>query len=213
MIRGHQDGWSQAKERRYQRMIDQHGRRWGADVEIKSGYPTGLIRPEFSAPFLPDQKYLTMNPEDMQDLQIDYERMLRDRREAHETYRREIARVCNVRGWDVPEDGAELPFQVTEIVGPPPEPVEPVLAAMQGNSYVLGLTTRVDPRLAHYFAPNVDELPDFTDQPDNSDVEEAHDPAATGGTRENLSRGKRGAERRGRRAVQQGAGQVTPEAA
>lgn len=198
--RGHTDGWSQANQRRYQEMTDDHGRKWGANIEIKTGDPTGLISPMFSAPLIPPQHYLRTVPKKPWAIKIDYEAWLTDTRDAHRAYMQRALQESAARQWPVPEPG-EYSAALTSIIGTPPHPLEPIIAAMQGNAYVLGLTNKVDARLVHFFESPVDRMLDFSDVPDYSDVEEEADPDAVGGSRERLSRGKRGATRVGREAA------------
>ena len=51
-------GRSQADERRGQDLWDQHGRKFHASIEKKSGYPTGPIQLLVDAPLAPDDQLL-----------------------------------------------------------------------------------------------------------------------------------------------------------
>jgi hypothetical protein len=56
-----------------------------------------------------------------------------------------------------------------QLIGNPPLPWEPVAAAMQGNSYILGLSDTVDPRLEPFVRKQTREerlmegIPNFAD--------------------------------------------------
>lgn len=194
---GHSDstgGGSQADLRRPQWMTDDHGRRWFADVEKRSGYPVGPIRPRFDAPWYPDQSALKIDPDDPSHIRIDYEALLAERQEAHALYHQRAVEEAASRQWPVPELGEPYRRELQLIIGKPPQPIEPVVAAMQGNKYILGLTTRVDPRLvefietpAHKHEQMLRALPDFRDE-ELMDLEEEVDPDAIGGRRVNPSR-------------------------
>jgi hypothetical protein len=77
------------------------------------------------------------------------------------------------REWDVPEQGEHYPFKLTQIVGLAPNPIEPIAAAMQGNSWILGLSDTVDPRLAKFVTQPTSEEALLADLPDFSDLDES----------------------------------------
>lgn len=195
---------SQAKKRRGQRLVDQHGRPWFAVIELKTGDPVGQIEPQFQAPLVPPQVYLRKSRDENRpnDLVIQYEAWIDEnltRREELNARAREISRKMFGTAYDPTKSFAP---DVLEALGEYPEPVEPIIAAYQGNSYVLGLTTVVDERVAQFFlakekptrAKLLDRY-DFRDEPGTLDpeaLEEELDPHATGGTR--VPRRKRSAE-------------------
>jgi len=181
-------GGSQADLRRPQTMVDQHGRKWFADIEKRSGYPVGPIRNRFDAPWLPDQAALRISPEEPNHIFIDYDWMLSQRQEAHRDYHARAVEESASRRWDVPKDGTTYSRELQLIVGKPPKPIEPIVAAMQGNKWILGLTTKVDERLTPFIETAtaareemLRSLPDFRDVDPYGDLEEAHDPDALGG--------------------------------
>jgi hypothetical protein len=175
------EGFSQAKQRRTGTIFrDQHNRRYHAVIELKTGHPTGMIEPQFQAPLMPEQKYLKVgtNPERPYDLRIDYEAWLADLRTAHreyETQARQLARKMYREKYNAQDFLTE---EVLDVIGPPPQHVEVVLAARQGNKYVLGLTDRVDIRLAAMLEedkPRFADIRTMEDEGDFSDVVEALD--------------------------------------
>jgi hypothetical protein len=187
-------GYSQADTRRFQKFWDQHGREWHGVVENKTGHACGALEPKFDAPWIPPQQYLVPVKDRLQDVRIDYETMLMEYEQAHADYYQRIVEEARARQWDVPEPGHPLPESLLAIVGERPNAIEPVLAAMQGNSWVLGLSTRVDPRLVEYVETRASRRqkarrgtlarPDFSDDSLEAllDLEEQVDPQATGGT-------------------------------
>jgi hypothetical protein len=197
---GHTDGgggWSQADLRRPQMLTDQHGRKWFADIETRSGYPVGPIRNRFDAPWLPDQAALRMTRDEPTRITIDYDWMLSQRQEAHADYHQRAVEEAASRQWPVPALGEPYRRELQMIVGKPPRPIEPIVAAMQGNKWILGLTTVVDERLTPFIEmPNaareemLRSLPDFRDKDLDpyGDLEEEVDPDAIGGRRVNPSR-------------------------
>ena len=154
-------------------------RKWSASIELRSGAPTGLISNDFSAPFLPDQKYLKVNPDNVTELFIDYAQMFNDRRRSNQDHHAKVRRWCRRKGVSIPKMG-DYNEDIEEACGRAPLPVEPVVAAFQGNPWVLGLCVGCgkascscicpqgyrphppDPRLVRFFERRVEELPDET---------------------------------------------------
>lgn len=177
-----QGGFSQANQRRNQRLTDQHGRRYFAIIEIRSGDPVGPIEPMFDAPLKVPQMYLRKSPDIDAPTQliIDYPRWIEDLTSARvewERRGRELSRKQFGSAYDPTKH--QFKQEILDILGPPPQPVEPVHAALQGNRWVLGFTRRVDARLAQFFdAPEERGLEidysryDFRDDVDAVDDEE-----------------------------------------
>jgi hypothetical protein len=155
--RGQRGGFSQASTRRGITLYDQHDREWTAMVDLKSGMPTGQIVPSFKAPFVPDQQYLGVNPDNTSELYIDYESMLRNRNARLEEYHQNAVKESRHRKLPAPERGNYTP-ELIQWAGNPPRPIEPIIAAMQGNVYILGpdyaeergVPYRVDERLERF---------------------------------------------------------------
>lgn len=139
--------FSQASLRRVVTMFDQHGRQWWASVEIRSGMPVGNIEPkEWSAPWLPDQQYLVVNPDDATQLFIDYRRMATDRKSSEDEYHAAALQLAGDKKWPMPALG-EYPREITDALGRPPRSRVLVIAAWQRNPWLLGQTETPDPRL------------------------------------------------------------------
>lgn len=177
-------GFSQRNQRRNGTIFrDQHDRRYHAVIELKTGHPCGPLEPQFTAPLMPPLNYMRvgMSAERPYDVVIDYARWIADlRSEANEWRARgeKLARLVHGEKYD-----ANAPFtrQVLEELGPPPQHVEPVIAARQGNKYVLGLTDRVDVRLYAMLQEDVATQttpaePDFSDVVESLDDEDGDDP-------------------------------------
>lgn len=163
-------GWSQANLRRPQYMTDQHGRRWFADVEIRSGYPIGPIRPRFDAPWHPDQSALKVDHNAPTEIRIDYDALLNERLEAHRDYHARAVEESASRRWPVPAEGETYSKELQLIVGKPPNPIEPIVAAMQENSWILGRSKKPDARLTKFIVTQeglrqqlFQSLPDLSD--------------------------------------------------
>lgn len=209
----------QANTRRPGTFYDDHtsqrfpkGRPWFSNIDKRSGAPVGLMRPKgWSAPWLPDPTSFKYSEDEPNRFTIDYESILNERLSDHAAYQTMKEAAAVARGWDptLPEKQAVL----EALVGKPPLPVEPIAAAMQGNSWMLGLTDRVDPRLEPFVRKEtrrqkmLKSLPDFSDslsaietqaaeveaEPTDwddeldklLDVEEQVDPQATGGKKVN----------------------------
>jgi hypothetical protein len=162
--------FSQAKQRRNQMFRDQHGRKYFASIEIKTGDPCGVIEHQFDAPLRVPAMYLekSRDPERPYDLHINYTRWKSDIRAAREEWERD-GRDKSRKAYGTAFDPSK-PFtpEILEQIGPAPQAVEPVIAAEQGNSWVLGLTTKIDPRLYDFFADEIEKTkpiaePDFRD--------------------------------------------------
>jgi hypothetical protein len=143
-------GFSQASTRRPITLYDQHGREWHASVGIKTGRPTGQIVQNFHAPWMPDQKYLKVNPENTSELFIDYDAMLNNRRVAHQEYHKLALDAARELKIDPPNRGEYNESIIKMVRSKPPKPVEPIIAAMQENQWILGFTAVVDPRLERF---------------------------------------------------------------
>jgi hypothetical protein len=167
--------WSQAHQRRGQRFTDQHGRQYFAPIEIKTGEPCGLLGALYSAPLPVPLMYLKRSKDSNRpyDLVIDYAQWLTDTRsELADWKKRATAAAVRRYGEDF-DPTAPWPADILELFPRPPIHEEPIIAARQGNSWVLGKTTKPDPRLAAFFAPEVTDPdyhlknePDFRDMPD-----------------------------------------------
>ena len=139
--------FSQASLRRTVTLWDQHGRQWWASVEQRSGMPVGMIEPkDFTAPWLPDQKYLVVNPDNASELFIDYRTAAVDRKTAENEYHVRASQLAAEKKWAQPERG-QYPTEIVNALGRPPRSVKLVLAAWQGNPWMLGETDTPDPRL------------------------------------------------------------------
>lgn len=177
--------WSQRNQRREggQFFRDQHGRRYHAEIELKTSHPCGPLVPQYRAPLVVPQHYLTLvnDPENPTKLRVDYPRWEADARASRKEWEQEgRSRALKMYG-DAYDPRKPFGQDVLDIIGPAPSAVEPIIAARQGNSWVLGLTDRIDLRLAKYFEPEQldpqfrPEEPDFRDAQidDLEDEEEA----------------------------------------
>jgi hypothetical protein len=149
IVQGRGRGDGQPAQRGNIRPYDQHGRRWWASTEHRSNMPTGQLAPEFKAPWIPDQQYLKVNPNDTSQVYIDYPEMYRDRRTALREYHALAVRLATEKSWPIPEFG-KYTSQYTDKLGRPPRAIECVAAAAQGNPWILGFTQVPDPRLKPY---------------------------------------------------------------
>lgn len=154
----------QAKQRRYQLFRDQHNREWGTVVEISTGHPLGSWSPRFAAPIRPAPKYLTIDDTRPGRLRIRYEDWIKDLTEARRAYIEKGKRYGFEKYGAMFDPGKPFTEEILLYTGPPPKPVEPVLAAKQGNRWILGLlgpngeTPLMPEKLAPFFVkPDVTE--------------------------------------------------------
>jgi len=160
--------WSQRSQRQTMDMTDQHGRPWFATVEIRTGDPCGLIEQRFIAPLVPPQQYLKRVPRKPYDLLIDYAGWKADIRQARGEWEREGRQIARKLHGSAYRPDAPFSIEVLEMIGEAPSAIEPVIAAEQGNKWVLGLTNRVDMRLVKFFEPEQVD-PDYRDSEEEGD--------------------------------------------
>lgn len=174
-------------------VTDQHGRKWSCSIDKKSGFPRGIIQPKgWRAPWLPPQGPDTFkfDPNEPSRFTINYEGLLQERLEGAAEYDRDRETKAVTRGWD--PDDPEKQEALDKLCGPRRTLQRPevVVACMQGDRWVLGLTDVVNPKVAKFIPPKVNrreamlsKFPDFTvPDPDleaRMDIEEAVDPDAT----------------------------------
>lgn len=190
----------QPSTRRSARFIDtNHGRRWSAIIDKRSGGTIGKMQPlGWRAPWMPDQSFFRFSEDDPTRFTIDYQAMLDSRLAAHEQWNAEFRSTALKRGWS-PDDPEKM-NSLIELIGPKPLPVEPIVAAMQGNSWILGLSQKVDERVERFLPKKVNRVEkavqsmDFRDESEPvtgeidryAEYEEVEDPQATGGKLERL---------------------------
>jgi hypothetical protein len=120
--------------------------------------PTGLIVPNFRAPWYPDQQYLKVNPENTSELFIDYDAMILRRNARISEFHKLAVDFAHDKKLAVPTKKGEYSEELTRQLGGAPKPIQPVIAARQGNVFILGpdyaeahgLNYATDARLERY---------------------------------------------------------------
>jgi hypothetical protein len=170
-----QSGHSQADSREFLVYTDQHGREWEGWGDVKAKlHPTTTLKPLFDAPWLPDQRLMTFSQRKPGEFVINYEAILAEGARAHEARRDLVLQVAdhfNVPGFDPDTD--QPTAQMRRELGEGPLPLDPIVAALQGNKYVLGLRpfdakrpgdVKLKAALAHYAVkPRVALEPEFAE--------------------------------------------------
>lgn len=175
---------------------DQHNRKWHGSAEKNSGYPAGVIQPMgWSAPWLPPQGTDTFkfSKDDPSRFTINYEFLLDERLKAVKELDDDRQQKAVDRGWDPDDPEKQEPLDrlcgKRDAINRP----EVIVACMQGDKWILGLTERVNEKVAKYLPKKVDrkaallsKFPDFTVQDEDEleerlDIEEQFDPDAVGG--------------------------------
>ena len=147
----------QAATRRYSKYQDQHGRWWGAPTENTTGDPCSVYEMQgWNAPLTPDDKYIKLNA-DRRGVTIDYARWINDLKQANADYQKLLRDTAHaLYGDKALEVIASPPPSLFDRIGyPPKQRIEPIVAAMQGNKWILGLT-KVKPSWATEFYPDED---------------------------------------------------------
>ncbi|HUR55045.1 MAG TPA: hypothetical protein VMZ71_13010 [Gemmataceae bacterium] len=166
---------------RHTKMRDQHDRLYGVTIDTRTGTPIGMgPKPlGWKAPWMLSQEWARYDRDDPMRFTWDYEGALNDRIAAHELYDQQYEDFCTKRGWDPTDESKK--GQVTSVIGVRPQPIELIVAAMQGNKYILGQTTVVDERVVPFLKmrpkyqrqakkeARLASLPDFSDPPDGVD--------------------------------------------
>lgn len=158
----------QSLQRRYQKWKDQHGRRWGGNVEISTGHPTGQLEPQFSAPLMPPYQYIRFDDENHA-LVIEYDPWIADLTRKRKEWVEKGKRYGFEKYGGLFDAAKPFSEEVLLHIGPPPQPVEPVLAAKQGNRWVLGMlgpngeVPKMPDKLAPFFTKPVVKEERFED--------------------------------------------------
>lgn len=144
----------QPDKRRSQRFTDQHDRKWSGIIEIKSGLPTGPIRPlDFNPPLDVPQEFIEYDPMEPSSIKIRYEKWIAALEDAKRKWeQRLVDRAQEMFGDQAGKYIKKPTSELLRRVGPEPKPVEPVQAAAAGNKWVLGLTP-IKPKWAEKFFP------------------------------------------------------------
>ena len=157
-------GYDQAKTRQYMKYTDQHGRRWGAPIDVKSMAPTGPWRPiePSRVPLMPPMKFIRIVPDAGFDVvRIDYEGWKRELREAHTLWERLLRENAYQKYGDKAGEAIQTrPPALMQLVGPEPPAVEPVILAERGQRWLLGFDQ----------GPMPDELRQFFPEPETPEV-------------------------------------------
>jgi hypothetical protein len=177
---------SQADQRKGAKYTDQHGRKWWASIEIRTGDPCSPIEPSFTAPILPPQQYLRLDQETPGKITVAYDDWERDLIVADTDW----FKRCHAYGIKLYKDAFDTtrPFNVAilEEIGARPhvpdlvtplgvEPMPggaalPVQACKAGNLWALGLKgpngeePKMPERLRDFFIRPITVSPSFDDE-------------------------------------------------
>lgn len=190
---------SQPERRSYNVFVDQHGREWGTPIDTKSGHSCGPWEPRFTAPWLPEFKYIKHVPKSFRNIYIDYAKNITDLKEAHDAFdelrlKTAMNQYGNAFTERLGQSHEEDPPELQKLTGKPPFPLAYPEAAKEGNKWVLGFSN-VIPKWA-YALLAVSQEPErkYLDADDEEvekavDLDEQFDPEATGGKREPVRKG------------------------
>jgi hypothetical protein len=184
---------------------------------MKTGHFCGQPTPDgWTAPLIPEGPYVKIASSAELAIEIDYAGWISDLKSAHAEWTRAMrAFAQSMYGDKMVEAEDHPPPALLAMVGPKPFPLEPVIAASQGNKWILGFSA-VDTKGVGAFMPkkNLIEGYDFSDNDGSApsdtpmadvkdewaELEEELDPEAVGGKRipvKHPRRGPKAAEVRG----------------
>jgi len=171
----------QAKHRRYQRYKDQHGRDWGAPIEVRpsSTHPCGPFEPLFDAPIYPPNEVIKMT-QDFGQLRIDYglweDNVLEMWADRDKQKRKLITRLYPAEDFERVWDAETRELQIH--LGPEPSiSVEVVRACRAANPWVMGVPGAEKPKAALKWFPEEPEVIEIQASPEHHDA--IRDPWAT----------------------------------
>lgn len=194
------EGNSQAEDRKYVYIKDQHGRKFGAWTENKTGDPCGPVMPSFQAPLNIDPKYMRLSKDEWNHtaVTIDYDAWIHDFRAIDAEHMKRVQNMMAERhqakyiATMEPDDdikfrvGRRPSIQGNIVSGT----VVPLVAAKAGNPWILGITDVVDTRLEKYFVkPKIEgededwsQLPvEFATAGGDPSLDDEYDAEALGG--------------------------------
>lgn len=167
---------SQTERRQPLTMTDQHGRLWESTLDVTSMGTCAPINPRgWNAPLSVPMNYVRhQGKKDVTRVIIDYDRWIEDLKEAHLAYEALIQHLAQEVAPNAVLELIERPTpSFLRLVGPMPMPVELVIAAKQGNGWVLGKrqtpTTEADLELAAMIQRITVTEPNYGDEPEEED--------------------------------------------
>ena len=174
------EGWNQQSGRAVGLFFDQHksavypyGRPWWAWTETPADpthargcvgevspvnadmkLPDGTIVKGWSAPWVPEQKYIVMALSLLSGnrFKIDYSRQITDYRAANERYYRLAASTAGAKNWQAPKMYGPVEFQLRAIVGDAPKSPKVPEAALAEDPWLLGFSTQENEKVGAILA-------------------------------------------------------------
>lgn len=196
------DGWGQHKKRTVLFLFDQHkaadypnGRPWWCYGEVQVDpnvppMPVGDLQPVvadvrtedgeiikgWSAPWVPEQKYVQMSIGMRTNgrFRIRYDAMIADYRAGTEEYYRRAMNEAAALNLPMPSHvGAPVAWKLKQIVGEPPKSPKVPEAALSGDRWLLGFSDDVNEELKRllYTGQSAIPTPDETSQPEFTEDE------------------------------------------
>lgn len=166
--------FGQSERRIPMKLTDQYGRKWETTWDVIGKGPCAPINPAgFHDPLGTPQKFLRTFPDEPGRLEVLHAEWVRERKEAmgdwtdrlHEEARRMSPETGGTAllGNDPP---ATCKPALLSMVGKPPQPYQPVEAAMMGNKYCLGLTDKMPTWAIPYFKTEEESRTKYLDAED-----------------------------------------------
>lgn len=188
----------QAERRRPIILRDQYGRKWESTLDTDAMGTCAPINPKGWVDILNTPvrfKKEEKNEDGNLVLNIRVDEWIAYLEQEHAKYDQKLyADAMMLFGTEGPEAYDQRKPALINYTGPAPQPLEPIYALKDGNSWILGKTTTPDPRLVKYFAKHVRPRPSFKDEDlveQVEQLEEQHDPDALGGKVQKVGKGRR----------------------
>lgn len=143
------------QQRTYRKALDQHGRQWGAEIDGRTNDPITVVQPKFSAPWVPEFKYIHWRYEDASGrywVEVDYAELKADRRQQMREWTSRLLEVGSAINGQAFDPSNPTPAVLAK-VGPKPEPVEIAIRAERDDPWILGLSPDMPEWAVPYFMP------------------------------------------------------------
>lgn len=131
---------SQRDKMVYRIFTDQHGRRFGAQADVRNQRPIGDLTPlgGYDPPWLPPMRYMKWAMEGGLDFAWDYDTIAQEWAEGGSAYYSDATKFALEHNLPVPQPGGEIDRRIRDVFKDPPQSPAIPLAAKAGDPWILG---------------------------------------------------------------------------